>query len=295
MALPTIDYSFVSAATNASTIQAVMTKLHAMLVVKGWTIEYADSDAIGGGTGSTPAWDKTPAVNTDAGVVVYRMPANDHATEWYVKIIPMWGSAAVDRLAIRFLQAGTGHSGGTLTGGGSGITLAASTATNISNAAHHVAVSEDGFAVLWDGVGNTPFALVERVRAADGTVTDAVLAMFRINGTGANFRRASYTAAAGEDLVSDTIFLGRVSDSGIMSGLNVVVSLASADGSASPIVGPYLARESMLAAPPRLLNFIAPLDNSLGNTIQQYVDGGAKVYQTGLTSHTIGHVAIATE
>lgn len=292
MALPTIIYDADSPGTNASTIAVIGPKLHSMLLSAGWSIEYADADAIGGGSAGTPAWDKSYSSGAVAGTVVYQMPANGHTTEWFVKFSLGWGTAA-DRVSPRFLQCGTGHDGsGTLTGGGTGITMSASTGSAAS-LGHIISVSEDGFAAWWDGSTATgALLMVERVRAADGTVTDDMLALAKPN-TNTLYRRA-YTAASGEDTLSDIIFLGQIGNGGGI-GLSAVASVVSADGSASVIVGPYLARQALLAAPPRLLNFIAVSDATGGTTIQQDVDGGAKTYQVSASSLGIGYVAIATE
>lgn len=291
MALPTIIYDADSPGTNASTIAVIGPKLHSMLLSAGWSIEYADADAIGGGSAGTPAWDKSYSSGALAGTVVYQMPANGHTTEWFVKFSLGWGTAA-DRVSPRFLQCGTGHDGsGTLTGGGTGITSSAGTGSTAS-LGHIISVSEDGFATWWDGSTATgALLMVERVRAADGTVTDDMLALLKPN-TNALYRRA-YAALGGEDTLSDIIFLSRITDGSI--SINTIASVVSADGSASVIVGPYLARQALLAAPPRLLNFIAVSDAAAGTTIQQEVDGGAKTYQVGASSMGVGYVAIATE
>lgn len=293
MALPTIIYDADSPGTNASIIAVIGPKLHSMLLSAGWSIEYADSDAIGGGSAGSPAWDKTYSSGALAGTVVYRMPANGHTTRWFVKFSLGWGTAA-DRVTPRFLQCGTGHDGsGTLTGGGTGITISAGT-NGTASLGHIISVSEDGFATWWDGNTTTSALLmVERVRAADGTVTDDMLALAKP--TANSLYRRAYTAASGEDTLSDIIFLARIGDGSGIHSLSAVASVVSADGSASVIVGPYLARQALLAAPPRLLNFIAASDATAGTTIQQEVDGGAKTYQVSASSMTVGYVAIATE
>lgn len=293
MALPTIIYDADSPSTNASIIAVIGPKLHSMLVSAGWSIEYADSDAIGGGSAGSPAWDKSYSSGALAGTVVYRMPANGHDTEWFVKFSLGWGSAA-DRVTPRSLQCGTGHDGsGTLTGGGTGITPSPSTGSTAS-LGHIISVSEDGFATWWDGSTTTSALLmVERIRAADGTVTDDMLAIAKPNSS-TLFRRA-YTAAGGEDADSDIIVLGRLTDGAGINTLSTVASAVSADGSASVIVGPYLTRQALLAAPPRLLNFVAVSDAVAGATIQQGVDGDAKTYRVSANSMTVGYVAIATE
>src|SRR5690606_38531163 len=114
----------------------------------GWTLEYADSDAIGGSVDpSTPAWDKTPATNTNAGIAVYRMPANGHTTQWFVRVRPGWGGAA-NRPHMRGMQLGTSHDGsGNLSGGGAEL-IPDGSSTQLDNREWLAAVSEDGFAFV---------------------------------------------------------------------------------------------------------------------------------------------------
>src|SRR5690606_17965770 len=121
MAAPTVRYFAAAAGTGSSLLSVWMPKLQELLLDAGWTLEYADSDAIGSSLDpSTPAWDKTPATNTDAGVAVYRMPANDHATQWFVRLRPGWATTNVNRTYMRGVQLGTSHDGsGGISGAGS--------------------------------------------------------------------------------------------------------------------------------------------------------------------------------
>jgi hypothetical protein len=96
MALPTVHYDRIAAATNSSLHSETMPKLHALLVAAGWTVEFINSDAIGTGTSGSPAWDKTPAVSTSCGIAIYSMPLNDHSRAWFVKLEPGWGSSVTN-------------------------------------------------------------------------------------------------------------------------------------------------------------------------------------------------------
>jgi len=293
MALPTITYDRDGANTDASTVQAVMTKLHTMLLSKGWTIEYADASAVGSGSSGSPAWDTTPASNTDAGTVVYQMPANDHDTPWYIKITAKWGSAPADDWCFTFAQAGTGHSSGTLSGGGSGVTRSVSNG-DVTSLGHEMAVSEDGLFILLDGsTSSSVFLLIERVRDADGTVSDEVFIMVKNNTSSASIAWAFYSAATGEDTTSDIAVIGRVvSNWTTLSGAG---SLLSADGASSALVGPYPTRRANLGAPPRLACLVSTYDASLDSNIQLNVDGGAKTYHVTTNSQSHSYLAVATE
>lgn len=295
MALPTVAYHATAAATNASTVQAVATRLHDMLIDAGWTLEWADSDAIGGGSSSDPAWDKTYSSGALAGTVVYRMPANGHTTRWFVKFTLGWGSAA-DRVAVRFAQCGTGHDGtGGITGGGSGITIAAGSGST-RDLGHLHSVSEDGFAIWWDGNSTSAALLaIERLRLADGTVTDDMLIHAKTNNASSSFNRRTYSANTGEDTVSDAIVLGRINDSGTFTTITAVSSLATGDGTATAVVGPYMTRGDILSSPPRHWCLIPFGDAAAGTTISVVVDGTEKPHQLSASSMSTGYVAIAME
>lgn len=295
MALPTVTYDYDAAQTNASIPSVVLTKLHGMLVSKGWSIEYADSAAIGGGSAGDPAWDSAFSSGADIGTVVYQMPANDHATEWFVKFTAKWGSAT-DRWAFTFAQCGVGHDGsGNLSGGGSGITRTASTGS-VVNVAHHVATSEDGLFVLLDAsTSANVFLLVERVRSADGAVGDDAFIMMKTNTISNSFTRAFYNASSGEDTSADIIMLSRISDNAAWGSVIGVASLVSADGGGSALVGPYPARRDNLGSPPRLACIIPSSDASLGGNVQLNVDGAPKTYRVANNTQSIGYFAIATE
>jgi hypothetical protein len=86
-----ISYSRV---TTGQTLQQVGQAIHAALIGAGWTIAYADSDAITGGTASSPGWGKTAAINTIAGRATYQMPVTPFATRWFVDIELYWGTLA---------------------------------------------------------------------------------------------------------------------------------------------------------------------------------------------------------
>src|SRR5690606_32678165 len=125
------------------------------------------SDAIGSSMDpSTPAWDKTPATNTDAGVAVYRMPANDHATQWFVRLRPGW-AANTNRPHMRGVTLGTTHDGsGGISGAGSELAPIVTTSQTDSRQVL-IACSEDGFALLLPSTAAAINVIVERARRSD--------------------------------------------------------------------------------------------------------------------------------
>jgi hypothetical protein len=156
------------------TIQTYMTQLHSSLIAQGWTIEFADSDAIGTGSAASPAWSKTPATGVSAGIVVYRMPVNGSLTRWYIKVQMRWSAGGVSIYDWRITTATAVNAGtGALTGAGTeyGITQ---TSTG-SNGESFVVVNENGFLLHFTGASANGTAGVERVRDFAGTVQDDVV------------------------------------------------------------------------------------------------------------------------
>lgn len=289
MGLPTVHYFEAAAATNSSTVQAWMTKLHELLLAAGWSIEYADSDAIGGGSSGNPAWDKTPATNVDAGIVVYRMPANDHATEWFVRLRPGW-SSVTDRPHMRGVQVGTGHSGGTLSGSVS-TEAVATVATAASNSRDwQVAVSEDGLVVSIPHVTTAVGFWAERLRTPDGTVVDDVT-IGNFYSTPAVRVVSATTGQASSDAVH---VLGKGT---ITTTPAAATALTGRDAVDVPAVGPYFVGGYPMFGLPRLWFMAAQFDASAGVARIHHVDGQDRAYKPG--TQTImggaGHLLVAME
>lgn len=295
MALPTIVYDYDAAQTDASIPSAVLTKLHGMLVSKGWSIEYADSAAIGGGSANDPAWDTAFSSGADIGTVVYQMPANDHDTEWFVKFTAKWGSAD-DRWAFTFVQCGVGHDGnGSLSGGGSGVTRSASSGS-VVDVAHHVAASEDGLFLLLDGgTSSSIFLLIERMRDSDGTVSDDMLIYMKTNTNSNSIGLASYEAGSGENAGQSVAIFQRHASGESWSGASFASSLLSGNGERVALVGPYPTGRDPLGSPPRLACLIPTGDATLGSNVQLAIDGGNKAYRVSDSSQSHSYWAIATE
>ena len=274
MALPTVHYHAAAAATNSSLVSVWMPKLQELLFAAGWTIEYADADAIGTGSSSVPAWDKTPEANVDAGIAVYRMPLNGHTTQWFVRVRPGWASNTA-RLGIHGLQVGTDHNDGVVSNGGPEMapTPSTSTATGVE---WQLAVSEDGFVLVIGTLGSHPMFGFERARSADGTVLDDAWGFNKWTNMADGYESRHVTAAAGSVNVNPPFALLPHEIGHVGSNLT---SAESQDATRVIVLGPYMPGGSSLFAPPRLYVIASPadVDGSAERSIN--VDGGNKAYK----------------
>lgn len=271
MALPTIVHSYTAAGTGASDIINFMPALHTALIAAGWSIEYADADAIGGGSAGTPAWDKTPSTSVDAGVVVYQMPANGHATEWYVRLVPAWG-AVTARVYVRSVTFGATHDGSGGVSGGPTEMKVAAMPINTNGYGHGISASEDGFMLILDGY-NGPVVLLERLRSFDGTVNDDIVALLFTTAT--SF--VHYSAGSGTVTSQSPIVLGGM-DSSSVANFGTGASIVNGDGDEIPIVGPFWPKGDPFYAAPRVA-FLGPTNDYAGlASYERFVDGGSKTY-----------------
>lgn len=267
-----------------------MTALHAHLIASGWSIEYADSDAIGSGSAGAPAWDKTPATVSDAGFAVYQMPANDHTTEWYVRIRPAWG-AATTRVYVAGVTIGDTHDGsGGVTGGASEVAVAA-TGSNTDGYAWGISACEDGFALAMAGSGSTT-VLVERLRELDGTVTDDLVALLTVT----QLKCAHVRAGVGLVTSQPPIVLGALGPSGVLT-FGTGNTIVNGDGDEVPIVGPFWPKGDPFYGPPRTAFLGSATDYATSTSYEREVDGGGKTYLSLGSVYSANHsiVMLATE
>lgn len=277
MAAPTVHYFEAPAGTGSSLLSVWMPKLQELLLDAGWTLEYADSDAIGGSVDpSTPAWDKTPAENTDAGVAVYRMPANDHDTRWYVRLRPGW-AAATNRAHMRGVTLGTTHDGsGGISGAGSELAPSVALAST-GNRQVLIASSEDGFALHLPNAtsGTAMTVIVERARRSDtGAITDDVLALNTFSSA------VSVLARAGVGVVHNhlPVVLGGFTNAAAPVAFGSAVSLENHDASDIPIVGPYWLRGHPFFHG-RLAFLVSTGDHNNNSDRDLHIDGSARTYR----------------
>ena len=289
--MATVHYFEAAAETGSALLSIWMPKIHELLLGAGWTIEYADADAIGTGSAGEPAWDKTPAVNTDAGVAVYRMPASSHATRWFVRVRPGW-AASTARPHMRGLQVGVTHDGsGTLTGGNAEQTPPV-TLSQTNNRAWRMNASEDGF-FYYAGIGSTTevVAYVERIRLLDESVQDEVIALNRYALPRGDFVSAT---AGVTDWEGKYVILAA---NGALSTSVESIDAFCPYADAWVFQGPYWLFGNPLTGLPRLWRQ-APLSHVRANdSVMVNVDGGLKTYKAFSSefSAMYGVIVVATE
>lgn len=292
MATPTVSFFNASAGTNSALLVDWMTQLQSMLFAKGWTLAYADADAIGSSLDpSTPAWDKEPATTTDAGVAVYQMPANGHDTQWFVRLRPGW-AANTNRPHMRGVQVGTTHDGSGNVSGGSAEAAPTITTSQTDNRQILMAVSEDGFFFTLPGGASSVNVLVERARRSDtGSVTDDLLVLNTFSSAAAALARAG----VGEVHTVTPIALGRFNNGTSPTSFGSV-SLQNYDGSHVPIVGPFWVRGFPFFHP-RLAFLVNPGDHAVNTDRDLFIDGAARTYRAAGTEQGSNWAvwAVATE
>lgn len=267
-------------------IETLAVALHDALIAAGWTIIYADTDAIGTGSSGSPAWDKTPATITDAGRTIYEMTATTATSTRYVEILWRWGNPVSEWCPQ--VDIGTGHDGsGNLTGnlGRRGLTDLSGA---IGGSDTWVTAHEDGFGVeVYDAQG-WQFA-VDHAWNLDGTVRDDLLIYFRsYSATNASYwtgisdyNRCARGSVVGLDTSGtlipehEALFLGAGGTS--TTSLAPPNTMLAPDGTVGIPAGPY----TMLAAGLVMLKSIlafGPSDNALGSTQAVTFDGTNRTY-----------------
>jgi hypothetical protein len=279
--------------TAVSTLVAFMTQLHGSLVSSGWEVEFIDSDAIGSGTAEDPAWDTTPVVNTDGGVVVYKMPPIDpmdvEEQAWYVRLRTAWGSN-VARPQIRSVTVGTSVDGsGDVSGGPDEFLPAVATATS-NNVFFTSATYEHGF--FFDlHIAGASHLHIERLRDYAGEEILNELVIFYYNGT----TYWSYKINQDGMMPYDYFFMLANNDG--VAVTTQVVSTASRDGSTSFVPGPFFPGGDPFHWHPRLACLMPNNEVTSNQDILINIDGGVKTYRaiTINLSTTLGRWVVATE
>lgn len=277
MALPTIVYSRTAAASGSSDVDDIGVAIHDALIAAGWSIVYADSDAIGGGSSSDPAWDKTPATNVLAGTVVYQMPLNDHTTQWFLKFSLGWGTSTA-RVSMRDVTIGDTHDGSGGVSGGGTISVSATTASTYGSE-FGISASEDGLAFFCT-VPQGPKLFIERLRAWDETVTDDVVAYAANQGGGFLHARAGVGVVTSQA----PVVLAGMHASATMTHFGSGALLVNGDGDEIPIVGPFWPGANPFYGAPRLFFFGPAGDYNTDADYDRVVDGGARTYHSLATA-----------
>lgn len=287
MALPTVHFTRIPPTTNGSLHSIIYPALHALLIAAGWTLIYADADAIGTGSSSNPAWDKTPATTQDAGIAIYRMPANDHSRQWFVRLRPYWG-ASTNYVAHRF-QVGTGESGGSLTGAGTERQLISGTAA-MQSVEVLMNASEDGFSLTHGNTWTNISAVIERAREFDGEVTSHLAtAWFAQTG---NQGSIAYRASDGlEHAAGKWRMLGVNNDgTNFAQASSTDHTTTDTGGENSVALGPF-PFSARLWGLPRLWLLTHITDAVAASDHPVSVDGGVKLYYTLGTTNFVALVA----
>ena len=311
MATPTIRHHNEPPSSGSNLVSNFMPKLTELLLLAGWTQEWINADAIGTGTTALPAWDKTPANSSDAGIVVFRMPANGLTVQWYVCIVPGWNSP-VTEVTFRRMYAANAYAGtGELNSGGVGGNVPLATTTN-QQYGHAISVSEDGLIVaLHGGIGGPAAARAihfERVRNAAGAATDD-LAVFGYGGSsGNNGRLLVPTGSAVPDAIwsatNVAVCLAWITgvNVGMISNTSTPALKDYATGADSSIVGPFVVGSAGLSSAFRLLVGFAWADGASDGLVEVNIDGGLKTYRMANTNaaqssyiQQVGWPAVPTE
>jgi hypothetical protein len=293
--MATVTYAY--GATNGYNINNLIQQLHAVMITAGWSLEYADADAIGAGTALAPAWDKAFASNQNVGIAVYRMPANGSLVQWYVRLRPRFGTVALGRNGFG-VQIGTSHDGSgnvssTVPNPEVGGDVHSSTQ---SDGQWWVSASEDHL-LLEAPCANTSMAYrgakarVERVRDSSGTVLDTV----QVEGTTSSTTRALQLAHPTFGVVhNETPFvLASLTDS-YGGGSDPMGKFDSAFLLGEPILGPFIVGGTPFYQTRSW--FIIGDANALtaGDVVNIDIDGGLKAYVVRFSSSSPGWTAVAT-
>lgn len=282
MALPTIRFQLIPAATNSSLHSAVYPALCALLDLAGWTQLYIDSDAIGGGSSGSPAWDKTPAASTQCGRAVYQQPANGHTRQWALELVPAWAGDNTE-LMWRF-RVGTGVDGGNNLQNPGDYLSVVTDGPGALNAEVLLSVSEDGFAMVSANVSASisKVFIAERARDVDGTVLEDLWcygfnAETGNSGTqwpdsttgmsGGNGRNVTYRAGDAFQYTSR------------VAGLITGDSLTGLDGEHNIPAGPIPNVPQVMGYPRHAL-FSLQTDATIASDHPVYVDGALRTYRT---------------
>ncbi|WP_104990851.1 hypothetical protein [Deinococcus sp. NW-56] len=299
--------AFSPANGRTSTIQNMFTQLHATLLAAGWTLVFADADAIGAGTAENPAWNKAPAVNTNAGRVIYQMPAvAGFPTRWCVELAVSWGSSntTMQNVAMRL---GTEAGGdGTLTGAGT------THRANVNNAAGnatstewYVNAYEHGLLLALHIINGGFLLALERRRRLDGTVIDDATAYGCVVG-GGNIGAVGTQSAVQQGVAQTrSVSAGEYNAQSwavfATGGGSAVFTLNRMDGATGIPQGPFNVSGGT-AGLPRLFVFLPPNDCTAGVDSTLYADGANRAYHVAVStsvlhasSSAMGRVAYAKE
>lgn len=278
---------------TAQTVQTLATQLHTNLLGAGWTIEYANADAIGTGSAATPAWTKTPATATSAGLVVYRMPAQASLNRWFVQIEFRW-TTATTQIGMGIVSAqGVNAGTGVLTLPGTVFSVFNNNA--VTTPEYFIVAYEHGFLFASLNTNTaSPFVIgCERRRNLGGNVGDDFVGYFicitaglgMAATVGGQSRTRSW--ANGEYVAAELMNLGSTGALSTTSP-NATETLNNPTGSVGYPLG-FFTKSGGLGAGFRLVQLWAVPDVTVGATQNVEVDGTTRSYiipanaNTGIT------------
>lgn len=168
--MPTVSWRRADAVIGGSTPPITMQALIEVLKEQGWTVEYADANAIGTGSASSPKFDTVAFSNgASIGVVVVKMPLNGLSTAWLVRIEPKWGSTAGGWVVA--FTTGTSQTGGVLADPGTILTVGSAGSAGSSNAEYFISAHKNEFLMAFPAYS---VVQVGRFRTLSGTSLDDI-------------------------------------------------------------------------------------------------------------------------
>jgi hypothetical protein len=279
--------------TTGQTLQQVGQAIHAALIGAGWTIAYADTDAITGGTAGTPGWGKTAAINTIAGRATYQMPVTALATRWFVDIELYWNTA-ITMYSVAIKTATACSVAGVLTSPGTQVRPTPATAGNTGEFVY--CASPNGFAVgIALSTGGAGYAIcVERKRNLAGVALDDIMVHAIANGMTINGTSLTYggginrSLSGSENGAVEYIFLRKVILGTNAYNTSEPTSLAGAGALRGVPMGPLLASGGLGGMSEHILFFPAT-DAPLGNDLTVSFGGVDGVVGVAGTSTALGY------
>lgn len=226
--------AIIAADAPSANLSFIGPALHDLLIAKGWELQYANADAIGTGTATSPKFDKTPATNTSGGRVTYLMPLAGQVNRWTVDIEFRWAG----QTSAGVIRTTTAKGVNTVTGvlvepGRQNGGRVVNTGNNAVEG--WMTASEYGFAIgsgaNWHGV--------ERRRTTGNVVTDDLIthqfAVFDTTGFASGARNVTRNWATVEYAEQPLAFLAGFSAATTLSPIS---TLSSSDGNVGYPTGP---------------------------------------------------------
>jgi hypothetical protein len=291
-----MPHSYTRFNLGIGSLAALGVAIHNALLTAGWTIEFANGDAIGTGSASNPAWTKTPANAASGGVVIYRMPISGAFTRWYVRFELFWNAVASPNFVSMSLQTGLGVNAGALVSPGSltGCINPSGSVSNFSNDAFVIA-NENLFLVALAGNAATSTTIYgcERARDVNQIVQDDIASYQLMGGslsltpgfTSDSCLRRS--ALEGQRIASPLIYT-----TPLTSPISTITTLNIPDGTKGYPLGPQISSGG-LGGTLRGFHLWHTNDTIPNAVVGVLIDGAAKNYFWSGSFSTLSNVRFA--